>query len=225
MRIDPRDFIMTPYLQCPKCGKQEFGVLNVSDTRCQRRCRACLHVGTQYLPAIRKTVVYIDQFAFSNIMKLLSPELKGHERAASDPFWKELFEILTVVDHIQRVACPDSREHHNESLASPFGELLKRTYEHFSGGVSFVDSESIKARQIAQIARCWLKSEPASFDFDAEGITSGRIHAWSGRLYVTAGGILPGTVENLRESRDAVHARLKEVFKQWQKEKKSFQDV
>jgi hypothetical protein len=38
MRIDPRDFIMTPYLVCPKCGKQEYGVLSVSDTRCERVC-------------------------------------------------------------------------------------------------------------------------------------------------------------------------------------------
>jgi len=131
MRIDPRDFIMTPYLRCPKCGAEEYGVLSVSDTRCVRRCRACWHTATVYLPEIRKKIVYVDQFTFSNIMKFLSPEVKGHERAAAEPFWKELFEILGVVCHLQLVACPDSREHQHESLTSPFYKALKHTYEHF----------------------------------------------------------------------------------------------
>ena len=69
LRMDPRDFIMTPYLPCPKCGVQEYGVLSVSDTRCQRRCRACWYTGTVYLPEIKKKIIYIDQFVFSNFVK------------------------------------------------------------------------------------------------------------------------------------------------------------
>jgi hypothetical protein len=42
IRIDPRDFIMSPYLKCPKCSAQEFGVVSVRDKECGRHCRACL---------------------------------------------------------------------------------------------------------------------------------------------------------------------------------------
>jgi hypothetical protein len=90
IRIDPRDFIMKPYLRCPKCGAQEYGVLGVGDTRCQCRCRVCRHTGTVYLPDIKKKIIYIDQLALSNIMKYLSPETKGHERPAGERFWKQL---------------------------------------------------------------------------------------------------------------------------------------
>jgi hypothetical protein len=76
-------------------------VLSVGDTRCERRCRACWHTATVHLPEITKKIVYIDQFAFSNIMKVLSPEVKGHERTAAEPFWRELFETLDVVRHLQ----------------------------------------------------------------------------------------------------------------------------
>jgi hypothetical protein len=145
---------MTPYLVCPKCGKQEYGVLSVGDTRCERRCRACWHTATVYLPEIRKQTVYVDQLAFSNIMKFLSPEVRGHERAAAEPFWKELFETLGVVCHLQLVACPDSREHQHESLTSPFYKALKHTYEHFSGGVTFRDAETIRIRQIVHLVIC-----------------------------------------------------------------------
>lgn len=225
MRIDPRDFIMTPYLVCPKCGKQEYGVLHVGDTRCERRCRVCWHTATVYLPKIQKKIVYVDQLAFSNIMKLLSPEVKGHERAAAAPFWKELFETLGVVCHLQLVACPDSREHQHESLTSPFYKALKHTYEHFSCGVSFHDAEEIRIRQIADLARAWLKNESANFDFKPESISSGRLHEWSGRIFVTVDGILPGTVDELRTTRSKTHIGLQEVFELWQREKKSFKEV
>ncbi|HXM98654.1 MAG TPA: hypothetical protein VN982_09285 [Candidatus Dormibacteraeota bacterium] len=216
---------MKPFLRCPKCGVEEYGVLNVSHTRCERRCRACRHTATVYLPQIKKKVVYIDQFAFSNIMKFLSPEAKGHERAAAEPFWKQLFETLDVVRHLQLVACPDSREHQYESLTSPFYKALKHTYEHFSGGVSFQDAETIRIRQIAQLARAWLKGEPANFDFSAESISSGRLHEWSGRIFVTVDGVLPGTVDELRIRRGKTHRGLQELFEQWQREKKSFKEV
>jgi hypothetical protein len=97
MRIAPRDFIMGPYLRCPNCSAEQYGVIDVGRNKCTRRCRDCLYSGTVDLPELKKKIVYIDQFAISNLMKLLSPEVKGHERAASEPFWNELFEMLEVV--------------------------------------------------------------------------------------------------------------------------------
>jgi len=158
-------------------------------------------------------------------MKFLSPEVKGHERAAAEPFWKELFEILGVVRHLQLVACPDSREHQHESLTSPFYKGLKHTYEHFSGGVSFHDAETIRVRQIADLARAWLKNEPVNFDFSPESISSGRLHEWSGRIFVTADVVLPGTVDELRTMRSTIHQGLQGIFEQWRREKKSFKEV
>jgi hypothetical protein len=155
----------------------------------------------------------------------LSPEVKGHERAAANPFWKELFEILSVVCHLQLVACPNSREHQNESLASPFYKPLKRTYEYFSRGVSFHDQETIRIRQIARLARSWLKNEPVNCDFRPESITSGRLHEWSNRIFITVDGILPGAVDELRTSRAKTYEGLQRVFEQWQREKKSFKEV
>jgi hypothetical protein len=225
MRIDPRDFIMGPYLRCPRCGVEEFGVLNVGDTRCTRRCRACWHTAAVHLPELKKKIVYIDQFAFSNIMKLLSPEVKGHERTASEPFWNELFETLGVVCHLQLVVCPDSKEHQHESLTSSFYKALKRTYEHFSGGLSFYDAETIKRLQVARLTECWLKKEDLNFDFASHKVTHGNPHEWGGRVYVTVDGVLPGMVDELRTMRNSGHKGLQEVFAQWQKEKKSFKEV
>ena len=128
IRIDPRDFIGGPYEDCPKCGQHEFGVLNIHDNSYTRRCRSrsCWHTLTFGLPALKKKVIYLDQFVFSNIMKMLSAETRGHERAEAEPLWRELFESLDVLCRMQLVICPDSTEHHAESLISPFYEELAK---------------------------------------------------------------------------------------------------
>src|SRR4029077_7029881 len=97
--------------------------------------------------------------------------------------------------------------------------------EHFSGGVSFHDAETIRIRQIERIARSWLKNEPVTFDFKPESISSGRLHEWSGRIFVTVDGVLAGMVDELRTTRSNIHQGLGKVFEQWQREKKSFKEV
>ena len=83
--LETENHCLARRLRCPKCGTEEYGVLSVSETRCERRCRACWHTATVYLTEIKKKIVYVGQFAFSNIMKFLSPEVKGHQRAAAEP--------------------------------------------------------------------------------------------------------------------------------------------
>jgi hypothetical protein len=225
IKFDPRDLIMGPYVLCSKCGVEQFGILSIYGTYYTRRCRNCWHKANFPLPEIRKRIVYIDQFAFSNIMKVLSPDAKGHERTASEPFWKELFETLGVVCHLQLVVCPDSKQHQFESLTSAFYESLKRTYEHFSGGLSFYASDNIKRKQIARLTECWLKKEPATFDFDAQQITHGKLHEWADRIYITVDGVLDGFIDGLRTTRNEIHKGLQEVFEIWQQERKSFKEV
>lgn len=39
--IDPRDWILPPYIVCPVCGEEEYGVLMITGRGYVRRCRAC----------------------------------------------------------------------------------------------------------------------------------------------------------------------------------------
>jgi hypothetical protein len=72
---------------------------------------------------------------------------------------------------------------------------------------------------------CWLKKEPATFDFDAQQITHGKLHEWADRIYITVDGVLDGFVDDVRTTRNAIHKGLQEVFEIWQREKKSFKEV
>lgn len=222
--IDPRDFISGPFRKCPKCGAEQFGVLMVSGNLYVRRCRdrACWHTQRIYLPEIRKRIIYLDQFAISNMMKALNPDVKGHERAAADPFWRELFEALYVVCRLQLVVCPDSNEHRNESLLSSFYAPLKRMYELLSHGATFHDSETIRHQQVATIAEAWIHGEVPKFNFDAQEVSYGRLHEWQERFIISANIEYADLVDGIRGEREKVHEGLGKCFVTWQKEKPSF---
>lgn len=225
--IDPRDFVTPPFKKCPKCGGGEFGVLIIGGSRYTRRCRDrnCWHTESIALPEIRKNVIYIDQFAISNMMKAVNPRTKGHERAAAETFWRDLFESLDVVCKLQLVVCPDSDEHRNESLLSPFYQPLKRIYEHFSHGASFYDSETIRRFQVTRLAEAWIRGEAPCIDFDANRIAHGRLHEWQDRLMISVNTSYDDFVETLREQREKVHEGLLTVFVRWQTEKKTFDET
>lgn len=66
-----------------------------------RRCGGCFHSATFMLPALRKKILYLDQFAISNLVKALDPSTKGHARTVADPFWAKLFQTLEIAAKMQ----------------------------------------------------------------------------------------------------------------------------
>jgi hypothetical protein len=222
--FDPRDFISGPFRKCPKCGSAQFGVLMVSGNHYVRRCResACWYTERINLPEIKKKIIYLDQFAISNMMKALNPNVKGHERTAADPFWREMFELLHVVCRLQLVVCPDSNEHRNESLLSPFYAPLKRVYELFSHGSSFHDSERIRYQQVVAIAEAWIRKEAPKFNFDAQEIIYGRLHEWQDRFIISTNIEYADLVDGIRAERETIHEGLAKCFARWQKGEPSF---
>ncbi|HEX5473945.1 MAG TPA: hypothetical protein VFX12_04710 [Vicinamibacterales bacterium] len=80
--LDPRVFISPPDRTCPKCSKDAFGVLGVGREQYTRRCRECWFTETfPFLSTLKKKVIYIDQFAISNMMKAIDVSAKAHDKA------------------------------------------------------------------------------------------------------------------------------------------------
>ncbi len=76
MALDPRDFITAPFLVCPKCKEEAFGVLNVQSRSYTRRCRSCLHKERILLPELNKRIIYLDQLAISELLKAIHPDTR-----------------------------------------------------------------------------------------------------------------------------------------------------
>ena len=84
-----------------------------------------------------KKVIYLDQFAISEMVKAIDTRSKSHARVKQ--VWRQVFEALERVCKQQLVACPWSPIHRDESLVSEMYEPLRRMYEHLGNGVQIGD--------------------------------------------------------------------------------------
>jgi hypothetical protein len=232
-KIDPRLFISPPYIKCPKCGKNSFGVLIINKDHYIRRCKECFFPRRNetpiryYLPKLNKKVIYIDQFAISNMMKILNPQTKSYQKGSLDMFWLQCFEKLDSLCKLQLIICPDSGFHTNESLLSPFYKALKRMYELLSGGVTFEHSETIKRFQLYHYATNWITgNKTKEIDLDINSVVRGEINVWQDRLIISVNiNYSEDWLDDLRRVRDKTSESLCNVFKEWQNRKdKTFND-
>lgn len=164
-----RLMIRGPYKQCPQCGlPKSFGVFAPMGESggYSRECLECGYKKGYSFPKIRKTVVYIDQFVISNLVKLLDKDHPGHAKIKADPFWNELFIRLEAARSAQAIICPDSFYHRRESVVGKTDfRLMRRLYEHFSSGKTLPDANEIDAIQMVPHFDNWLEGKKTEFDF------------------------------------------------------------
>jgi hypothetical protein len=224
VQFDIRSLIGPPYIECPNCKKPAFGVISVNSGSYDRRCREC-HFKNDGIPLwpTEKKVIYIDQFAISNMAKALNDKMKGHENAAADPLWLKLFEALERVCKLQLAICPDSTAHRDESLVSAYFAPLKRMYEQLSHGVSFDAPETIDQRQLSEASGAWIRGKQPTFNLDAQRVTSSGLHDWQPRYIISVQMTYPpDMVEAIRKARDTVRTKVAEAFEYYQKGPKDF---
>jgi len=222
--LDPRNLISPPWRTCPACGKDKFGVMIISGSSLMRRCCDCWHKQDYQLPKLRKKIIYLDQFVISNLMKLENPATKGHATVAADPFWRELRDLLFQLRQLQMICCPDSGSHEEESRTSRFNAELKKTYEALSGGVTFEAYDSIKSKQIGELALAWSENREPSFNFDPSDILSRDPNGWNEHFYIVTGDNPFITASRLRQVRTELHANIARLFRDvWSKEAHSFE--
>jgi len=202
----------------------KFGVSIISGSRLMRRCRDCWHQRDYRLPELRKKIIYLDQFVIGNLMKLENPVTKGHATVAADPFWRELHDLLFQLRYLQMICCPDSGSHEEESRTSPFNAELKKTYEALSGGITFEGFDSIKSKQIGELALAWAEHREPAFDFDPRSILSSDPNEWNQRFYIVFGDNPFVSAARLRQVRTELHTNMARLFRDvWGKEKHSFE--
>jgi hypothetical protein len=158
-----------------------------------------------------KKVIYLDQFAISEMAKAIDTRSKAHARV--NPFWQQVFEALERVCKLQLVVCPWSPVHRDESLVSKMFEPLKRMYEHLGNGVGFRRCTEVELHQINMALIAWLDGKPPDHDLNPERITTGSLHRWQGRYMVTVSmHSPPEQVSGLRQRRTRLNRSLARWF-------------
>ncbi len=226
--ITPDIFIDPPYIVCPKCSKEGFGVLSIFNYNgYSRRCRYCLYHKSFKLPQLNKKIIYIDQMGISEMMKSINPKISQKTKARLKPIWLTVFNKLDRLIKLNLIICPDSNSHYQESLMwKPYYKALKMMYEHMSNGISFYDEDIIKRFQINVSFKKFAKFKGVK-EITTQSITSDDINSWLSRFRISVemDHFDESIIDSIRTERDQVDQNFLSVYKRWQTEKgKKYQE-
>jgi hypothetical protein len=146
---------------CPFCGcKSTFGVLPVFGKRYTRKCGICRKSKHFDLPPLSKKVIYLDQFALSNMMKEIDASRAGNLSQTHGDFFLELFKQLDRLGKLQLIVCPRSNIHFNESIVD-HGDYrkIRAVYDLLSRGSTFDHHQNIYTQQILGGLQAWLQGK------------------------------------------------------------------
>jgi hypothetical protein len=211
--FDPRKLIFSPLRECPKCGKSEFGVFQVAPDHCERLCGNCRASQTFKLPQIRKAIIYLDQFAISNLSHVRTKD------KVVDQFWHDVYAKLTSLHIQQLIVCPKSVAHMIESETSTRNAEFQASAEMFAHNVFFADFETIRHTLILKALDAWIAGDTLIPNVTLDDICHGSPHGWMQRWrFVATMPSISGYAAALRADRDAAHAGLVSVFEsKWKK--------
>lgn len=228
-RIDPRMWISEPLVDCPNCGRREYGSLQISNNRWTRRCRECWHTETETLPPVERRAVYLDQMVLSNMAKALDPVWRA-KRGEQDPFWAELFRKLERLVKLQVLTCPSSPIHDEESAVTEYSGVLRRLREYLAGGISLRYSTDVLATQLYGGLAAFEAGRAATLDdYLGSGlarIADGQLDEWSDRLQLTVNFPTSAeTVESYRSTRDKIGESLAKWWDVWRANPRPFEEL
>lgn len=219
-------FERAPFRKCPACASLDgLGVLSVGGSTFTRRCRRCRHTIREALPAIDKAVIYLDQFAISNVYKVSTGTLR--ETATSGAFWVRLHDAVQRAYLLQQAVFPASNIHDHETLvAAGMADGLSLAHEMLSDDTDFHPVEDIVMAQVWAFAEAYAEGKPPpELDFNVDDILDGERNAWIPELHVTANMSFSHFAPAVRAGRDAAATEFQALAAHWAQEKPSFATV
>ncbi|MGF6937140.1 hypothetical protein OKW41_006302 [Paraburkholderia sp. UCT70] len=200
---------------CPGCKQQNsFGNVNVCGDHVLRGCMRCRYSQSILLPAVRKKVIYLDQFFFS-----------GAFRGGDDRFVRAAERIQKLAAD-QLLVAPFSSIHEDETHLWPrFGELYP-FIKSASRGAEFKQSSEVDRFQLHRAFMRWQQNGPADQQPElSDALKPGHVSNWDSYFRIEVGGY-HGDAELLARLKLESVEGLVDLFPGWRESQNTFdQDV
>jgi hypothetical protein len=174
-----------PFLTCPLCKTAEaFGIQHIGGNRVVRRCRKCGLIENEQLPQLSKQVIYLDQFAFSELFKceagIRNPE------APSGDFWATLSAKVRRVVMLQQAIFPTSDIHSTETLVAKNHMELKAAAQRIGGDATLIDTRDVEFMQTFECFEAYREKREPTFDLSVDKVVKGRRNVWLPAMRIVA---------------------------------------
>jgi hypothetical protein len=204
---------------CPECGgKGRFGNVSVRGDHVLRGCMSCRYRTTIWLPSLRKKILYLDQFFFSNAFK------------EHDPRFTKAAQRIREISALQLLSVPFSSIHEDETHQwrgydgknkEDLMEFIKAT----SRGHEFEPSYDVEQTQIVRAFQAYLQGKTPTFELQQRDAVPSDIHEWDDYLRIDVGRYI-NDIEFIRVLKRQGVEMLIEAFPAWRQSTSTFeQDV
>jgi hypothetical protein len=201
--------------RCPACGGEaSFGNVLVSGDVLVRGCLKCKHSEEHKLPALSKTVLYLDQCFLSHAFRGGLPEFVTVSR------------LIRTLAHEQLLVCPRSHIHEMEThlWAHPQQQSLWEFVKQTTRGHRFAREHRIKHRQILRAFNSFLTGNQGPQTVKASDAFSGNLNTWEDYF---SGAVVhdPEDMEPARRSKQQAISQLVGLFPVWRSDPKGFEEA
>lgn len=217
-------FERAPFSRCIKCSDATgLGFLSAGGSTVQFRCRSCGFRHDEPLPDVDKKVVYLDQFAFSELFKLEAGKLP-----ASHPhygFWSELHATMRECLLLQQVIFPSSDVHSGETLVSREHQSLREAYERLGGDTSFLDTRQVEEGQVYECFTAYRSNRLPIFDTSVDRVLKGSRNVWLPEIRIVVKTDYSVFSTSFREDVDQTARSMVGLVQRWREQKPDFSSV
>jgi hypothetical protein len=217
-------FELPPFRKCPKCKKESFGTLSVGSNNVTKRCKDCRCSHDEILPDVEKRVIYLDQFAVSELYK--TKEGKRRVGAPSEKFWQDCYALADLAYKRQQVIFPASNLHSDETIVWHSPSELRLAHAMFSGETSFDRTDEIATNQEWKFAEAYIGgSGPPALTFNVDDVLSGGRNDWIPLYHIDVNSDYSIFAPGLRKHRLTAENSLKSLAEGWAKSRQTFDQI
>jgi hypothetical protein len=197
---------------CAGCGtKDSFGNVDVYKTYVYRGCKRCRHHEHVRLPALKKQVLYLDQFFFSSAFR------------SGDKRFLEAADRIAKLTSLQLLVVPYSSIHEEETNQWEKRDELLKFIKATARGEEFEPAYEVERTQLAKAFRAWLAGEPAPYRLEPSDALSDDIHGWDSYLRIDVSKYV-SNIDLLRDLKRQSTEGLVDLFDKWRGSKTSFEE-
>jgi hypothetical protein len=217
-------FELPPFRKCLRCESESFGTLSVGGNRVTKRCKECRYSHDEVLPDVDKRVVYLDQFAVSELYKIKTNTRKPG--APHDQFWRDCYAFANRAYLRQQVIFPASNLHSDETIVWHSPAELRLAHEMFSGETSFQSTDVIATQQEWMFAEAFLKgAPPPSLGTSVDEVISGTRNVWLPIYHISVNSDYSMFADGLRQDKAVAEASLRQLADVWVRKRPTFSEL
>jgi hypothetical protein len=217
-------FELPPFRKCLRCKSESFGTLSVGGNRVTKRCKECRYSHDEVLPDVDKRVVYLDQFAVSELYKTKTNTPKPG--APHDQFWRDCYALANRAYLRQQVIFPASNLHSDETIVWHSPAELRLAHEMFSGETSFQSTDVIATQQEWMFAEAFLKgAPPPSLGTSVDEVISGTRNVWLPIYHISVNSDYSMFADGLRQDKAVAKASLRQLADVWVRTRPTFNEL